>query len=138
LLDFPNFCGAGKKDSFGERVIPDRGLGMYFMHCCFIHDVTHALFPATYFYFCISNVILFFNMFMTIIQKKQKMKLLRVMRIHRAANYLIGVQTEIGWQCFINGKENRNEDEYKWYEDEHILETFSTAGVDINNLKQKV
>lgn len=97
LNEFPRFCGAG--DSFSERIVPDKNWGLNISSACFIHDLTHLLFPKTPFYFHMSNMLLLVNV-LHLVRVKTRLKLIRILREHRALNYYIGVETDIGYGCF--------------------------------------
>lgn len=96
--DFPNFCGAG--DGIGEALVPDTFYGLSMRHCCFIHDITHTIYPPTKTFWHKSNELLLINCLRTI-RVKSGNRLTRFLRERRALTYFNAVESGIGLRCFM-------------------------------------
>jgi len=99
LNEFPDMCGAG--EGLQEKIIPDTFYFQSQRHNCFIHDVTHTIFPPTAFGFHSSNLILLANCLNTI-RTKSTSKVLKTLREKRAITYYMGVETKTGFNCYMD------------------------------------
>ena len=98
LSEFPSYCGAG--EGLQEKAIPETFYGQSQSHNCFIHDITHTIFKPTRNSFHLSNMMLLQNCLSTIRVKSNP--LMKYLRERRALKYYDGVETEIGFRCFLN------------------------------------
>lgn len=126
LSDFPNFCGAG--EGLQEWIIPETFYFQSQRHNCFIHDVTHTIFPPTRAGFYMSNQILLSNCLSTIRVKSNWF--LKYPRERRALKYYDGVETNLGFQAFINRPGgNHGQKGYSPLEDPSFMNLLKKVGV---------
>lgn len=90
LQDFPDCCGAG--EGFGEKVIPDKILGLNISAACDIHDDCFGCGEPTWADFHQSNSVFFRNIY-KIIRTKSSNRFIGTLRVISASVYFGAVDT---------------------------------------------
>ncbi|HBA72318.1 MAG TPA: hypothetical protein DCZ63_09065 [Geobacter sp.] len=92
LAEFPNCCGAG--EGFWERVVPERIFFLRVSAACWAHDTDMEMTEPTDEAFELMNRIFLINT-LSIIDRKSRFELLKMIRRHGAMSYYNAVNTKL-------------------------------------------
>jgi len=103
LADFDNCCGAG--EGLGEKLVPDKIMGVKISAACNIHDDCFEMGDATWADFHQSNS-MFIRNIINILRVKSKWRILGFFRVLMAATFFYAVDT-IGAAIYKKLKESQ-------------------------------
>ncbi len=90
VQDYASYCGAGT--GIGDLIVPDTMWGLPISPACYIHDEMWAMSDGSWIHFHLSNSIFLHNL-ISLIDSQSRSKILKRLRIYRAATYYSAVDT---------------------------------------------